>query len=113
MITLWPGSAPFRSGRPPHGNTLDELHLPPPQPEHDKNIYTFGSISGHNIVIVYQGDMGTTAAAVVATRMDDTFRGLRFGLLVGIVGGVPDRKDVRPSVNFYILIPSSHPTRIL
>jgi nucleoside phosphorylase len=39
--------------------------------------------------------MGTTAAAVVATRMDGTFRRLRFGLLVGIAGGVPDRKDVR------------------
>jgi nucleoside phosphorylase len=76
-------------------NMLDELHLAPPQPEHDKNIYTFGSIRGHNVVIVCQGDMGTTAAAVVATRMDGTFRRLRFGLLVGIAGGVPDKTDVR------------------
>jgi nucleoside phosphorylase len=76
-------------------NMLDELHGPPPQPEHDKNIYTFGGIGGHNVVIVCQGDMGTTAAAVVATRMDGTFRRLRFGLLVGIAGGVPDREDVR------------------
>lgn len=76
-------------------NMLDELHVPPPQPEHDKNIYTFGSIGGHNVIIVCQGDMGTTAAAVVAARMDGTFRRLRFGLLVGIAGGVPDRKDVR------------------
>ena len=52
-------------------------------------------IGGHNVVIVCQGDMGTTAAAVVATRMDCTFRRIRFGLLVGIAGGVPDRKDVR------------------
>jgi nucleoside phosphorylase len=76
-------------------NMLDELHLTPPQPDHDKNIYTFGSICGHNVVIVCQGDMGTTAAAVVATRMDTTFRRLRFGLLVGIAGGVPDEKDIR------------------
>jgi nucleoside phosphorylase len=76
-------------------NMLDELHVTPPQPEHDKNIYTFGAISGHNVVIVCQGDMGTTAAAVVATRMDGTFRRLRFGLLVGIAGGVPDQKDIR------------------
>jgi nucleoside phosphorylase len=76
-------------------NMLDELHVPPPQPEHDKNIYTFGCINGHNVVIACQGDMGTTAAAVLATRMDGTFRRLRFGLLVGIAGGVPDRKDVR------------------
>src|SRR5208282_78620 len=76
-------------------NMLDELHVTPPQPEHDKNIYTFGRICGHNVVIVCQGDMGTTAASIVATRMDATFRKLRFGLLVGIAGGVPDERDVR------------------
>lgn len=76
-------------------NMLDELHVPPPQPQHDKNIYTFGRICGHNVVIVCQGDMGTTAAAIVATRMDSTFRNLRFGLLVGIAGGVPDQRDIR------------------
>jgi nucleoside phosphorylase len=76
-------------------NMLDELHLPPPQPDHDKNIYTFGRIAGHNVVIVCQGEMGTTAASVVATRMGATFRMLRFGLLVGIAGGVPDEKDIR------------------
>ncbi|KAH6717482.1 hypothetical protein BKA61DRAFT_323396 [Leptodontidium sp. MPI-SDFR-AT-0119] len=76
-------------------NMLDELHATPPQPEHDKNIYTFGRICGHNVVIVCQGDMGTTAASIVATRMDSTFRRLRFGLLVGIAGGVPEEKDIR------------------
>ena len=76
-------------------NMLDELHVAPPQPEHDKNIYTFGRICGHNVVIVCQGDMGTTAASIVATRMDSTFRRLRFGLLVGIAGGVPEEKDIR------------------
>ena len=76
-------------------NMLDELHVTPPQPEHDKNIYTFGRICRHNVVIVCQGDMGTTAASIVATRMDSTFRKLRFGLLVGIAGGVPDEKDIR------------------
>jgi nucleoside phosphorylase len=74
---------------------LDELHVTPPQPEHDKNIYTFGRICGHNVVIVCQGDMGTTAASIVATRMDSTFRRLRFGLLVGIARGVPEEKDIR------------------
>jgi nucleoside phosphorylase len=76
-------------------NMLDELHLTPPQPGHDKNIYTFGSICGHNVVIVCQGDMGTTAASMVATRMEAAFGKLRFGLLVGIAGGVPDEKDIR------------------
>lgn len=76
-------------------NMLDELHENFVQPKHDKNIYTLGSIFGHNVVIVCQGDMGTVAAATVATRMDGTFSGLRFGLMVGIGGGVPDEKDVR------------------
>ena len=76
-------------------NMLDELHLSPLQPDHDKNIYTFGRIHGHNVVIVCPGDKGTTAASIVATRMEATFRRLRFGLLVGIAGGVPDRKDIR------------------
>src|SRR5271168_4459951 len=76
-------------------NMLDELHLTPPQPNHDKNIYTFGSICGHNVVIVCQGDMGTGAATVVATRMEATFKMLRFGLLVGIAGGLPGEKDIR------------------
>ena len=74
---------------------LDELHVTPPQPEHDKNIYTFGRICGHNVVIVCQGDMGTTTAGIVATRMDATFRKLRFCLMVGIAGGVSDERDVR------------------
>ena len=76
-------------------NMLDELHLPPPQPDHDKNIYTFGRICGHNVVIVCQGDMGTNVASIVAARMNATFRKLRFGLLVGIAGGIPDEKDIR------------------
>ncbi|KAH0542444.1 hypothetical protein FGG08_003199 [Glutinoglossum americanum] len=75
-------------------NMLDELHVPPNQPKHDKNSYTFGCICGHNVVIVC-GDTGTAAATTVATRMQATFRNLRFGLLVGIAGGVPDKEDVR------------------
>ena len=42
-----------------------------------------------------QGDIGTEAAATVTARTEMTFRHLRFGLLVGIAGGVPDKKDVR------------------
>jgi hypothetical protein len=51
-------------------NVLDELHVTPPPPEHNKNIYTFDRICGHNVVIVCQGDMGTTAASIMATRID-------------------------------------------
>ncbi|OJD10037.1 hypothetical protein AJ78_08786 [Emergomyces pasteurianus Ep9510] len=76
-------------------NMLDERHRRPPQPEADQNIYTYGRIFAHNVVIVCQSDMGTTAAASVANQLVNSFRKLRFGLLVGIAGGVPDKKDIR------------------
>lgn len=76
-------------------NMLDELHRSPLQPEADRNIYTYGRICAHNVVIVCQSDIGTTAAAFVANQLLNTFRKLRFGLLVGTAGGVPDRKDIR------------------
>jgi hypothetical protein len=42
------------------------------------------------------GVTGTISAASVATQMLSTFTGLRFGLMVGIGGGVPSEKhDIR------------------
>lgn len=32
-------------------NMRDELHITPLRPEYDKNIYAFGRICGHNVVI--------------------------------------------------------------
>jgi nucleoside phosphorylase len=59
--------------------------------DNDENLYALGSIGGHNVVIVClpAGRIGNNPAAVVATQMRATFKGLRFGLLVGIGGGVP------------------------
>ncbi|KAI1200121.1 nucleoside phosphorylase domain-containing protein [Nemania serpens] len=76
-------------------NMLDELHEVPAQPDYDTNIYTLGAIGKHNVVIVCQGDTGKTAATIAATRMNGTFRRLRFGLLVGIAAGIPDQEDIR------------------
>lgn len=76
-------------------NILDEMHLPPPQPEFDKNIYIFGSICGHNVVIGWPDTMGSTATTIMATRVDQTFRNLKFGLLVGIAAGIPENGDIR------------------
>ncbi|KAJ6002315.1 Tetratricopeptide-like helical [Penicillium canescens] len=74
---------------------LDKLHHQLSQPKSDHNAYTFGSISGHNIVVAClpSGVYGTTSAAVVLAHMLTTFPSLRFGLMVGIGGGVPS-KDV-------------------
>ncbi|KGO41142.1 Tetratricopeptide-like helical [Penicillium expansum] len=77
---------------------LDKLHHPLSQPKSDHNAYTFGSVSGHNIVVAClpSGVYGTTSAAVVLAHMLPTFPSLRFGLMVGIGGGVPSRDaDIR------------------
>ncbi|KAF3940899.1 hypothetical protein ABW19_dt0200762 [Dactylella cylindrospora] len=77
---------------------LDEIHSKLPQDPNDHNTYVLGSISGHNVVIAClpSGVYGAISATVVATQMLFTFRALRFGLLVGIGGGVPsETADIR------------------
>jgi nucleoside phosphorylase len=64
----------------------------------DNNTYTLGSIGGHNVAIAClpSGYIGTSPAAVVATQMTATFKAIRFGLIVGIGGGVPSAEaDIR------------------
>ena len=65
--------------------------------EDDDNIYCTGLMAGHKVVIVcLPGHFGTNPAAAVATQMQAKFRGIRFGLMVGIGGGVPSANaDVR------------------
>ena len=60
--------------------------------------YVLGRIGRHNVVLAClpKGQIGTNAAAVVATRMQSAFPAVRFGLMVGIGGGVPSSvNDVR------------------
>ncbi|KAE8370164.1 purine and uridine phosphorylase [Aspergillus caelatus] len=74
---------------------LDEEHLPLPKPANDSNTYTFGRVGNHNVVIAClpMGEIGNSSSAIVATRMTSTFPFIKFGLMVGIGGGVP--KGVR------------------
>lgn len=77
---------------------LDRTHPGLSQPSTDPNSYCLGNIGEHNIVITClpAGVMGTTSAARVAMRMASTFPNIRFGLMVGIGGGVPTlQSDVR------------------
>ncbi|KAJ0424945.1 nucleoside phosphorylase domain-containing protein [Aspergillus carlsbadensis] len=77
---------------------LDKPHLRLAQPPHDHNTYALGQIFGHNIVIAClpSGVVGTASAATVATRMLSTYPRIRFGLMVGIGGGVPSfDNDIR------------------
>jgi len=71
--------------------TLDEEHQALPQDENDPNVYTLGCIGEHNVVLAClpAGQTGTSPAAAVAIRMKAKLTSIRFGLLVGIGGGVP------------------------
>ncbi|KAE8377394.1 hypothetical protein BDV26DRAFT_304958 [Aspergillus bertholletiae] len=82
---------------------LDTVHAPP-RHKHakDHNSYTLGSINGpngeHNVVIASlpAGRYGTTTAATAANQMLSSFPGIKFGLMVGIGGGIPsDDHDIR------------------
>ncbi|KAM0208164.1 hypothetical protein ACHAQI_007174 [Fusarium lateritium] len=78
---------------------LDSIHPNPTQQDPaDHNSYVLGDIWGHNVVIAClpAGIHGTTPAATVAKDMLRTFRSIRFGLMVGIGGGIPSKKhDIR------------------
>ncbi|KAK1992428.1 purine and uridine phosphorylase [Colletotrichum falcatum] len=72
---------------------LDEEHKDLPQSAADHNVYSLGSINGHNVVIAGLHQPGNCPAAMVVAQMRMTFPHLRFGLLVGIGGGVPVQTD--------------------
>ncbi|KAF2401566.1 purine and uridine phosphorylase, partial [Trichodelitschia bisporula] len=76
---------------------LDEVHQSLRSNAADSNTYELGRIGEHNVVIACLpiGQMGTNAAASVATQMQLTFNSVRLGLMVGIGGGVPSTADVR------------------
>ncbi|KAK5062936.1 hypothetical protein LTR84_005012 [Exophiala bonariae] len=77
---------------------LDKEHPPLPQDTKDSNSYTFGNIGEHNVVIgcLPFGQMGLVSAANIATQMKSRFKSIRFGLMVGIGGGVPSEiSDIR------------------
>ncbi|KAL5344298.1 hypothetical protein ACLOAV_010727 [Pseudogymnoascus australis] len=76
---------------------LDEPHLKLASQKDDPNDYSFGRIGVHNLVIAClpAGIMGNTPATTVANNMKRSFP-IKFGLMVGIGGGVPSKKsDIR------------------
>lgn len=81
---------------------LDAKHPRIPTPN-DDNAYTFGQINlddnnAHNIVILCLGlgQTGKASAATAAESMRRTFPSLKFGLMVGIAGGIWSKdNDVR------------------
>jgi hypothetical protein len=72
---------------------LDERHQPIiGQDKLDPNNYVLGRVHEHNVVIAClpAGVYGTNSVARVARDMLRTFTGLRFGLMVGIGGDIPN-----------------------
>ncbi|OWT43384.1 Ankyrin repeat protein [Pochonia chlamydosporia 170] len=82
---------------------LDEEHAAPTgftRNQTDTNVYTWGRVGQHNIVIVSlaAGDYGTTSAATTASSLLASLPSIRVGLFVGIGGGIarPDEdRDIR------------------
>ncbi|PSK43635.1 hypothetical protein B9Z65_7149 [Elsinoe australis] len=72
---------------------FDIRHEKLSKPRSDPNAHYLGSSENHNIVIVClpKGRYGQTAAATAATHMISTFPNIKFGLMVGIGGGVPPK----------------------
>jgi nucleoside phosphorylase len=78
---------------------LDEEHVRPAHVlANDNNHYTFGKMSGHNVVIAVlpDGEYGLSSATAAAKDMLNSFPNIRIGLMVGIGGGAPTAKnDIR------------------
>ena len=68
---------------------LDEVHNGLPRHANDSNIYVLGRIGQHNVAIACLPEYGTVSAAKAATMMQFSFPSIRFGLMVGIGGGIP------------------------
>jgi nucleoside phosphorylase len=76
---------------------LDEPHPGLKKENGDDNEYTLGRIGVHSVVIAClpAGDMGNGPAATVANNMQRSFP-IKFGLMVGVGGGVWSKKyDIR------------------
>lgn len=80
---------PLEAGQIAAWEMLDEEHEALAQPGADHNVYKLGSINNHHVVIAGLPETGNCSAATVVTQMRMTFQNLRYGLLVGVGGGVP------------------------
>ncbi|ETS79964.1 hypothetical protein PFICI_07493 [Pestalotiopsis fici W106-1] len=68
---------------------LDEVH-DNLSTSRDQNAYKLGKMGHHNVVVAGMPEIGNNAAAMVVTQLLNDFSRIRFGLLVGIGGGIPD-----------------------
>jgi nucleoside phosphorylase len=73
---------------------LDEEYTASDLPKHprDTNSYILGRIDVHKIALTCLPIVGNNSAGLVAHHMRNTFVNLKFGLMVGIEGGVPSEE---------------------
>lgn len=69
---------------------LDEEFEDLPKDSNDTNLYTFGRVGDHKVVVAClpADQTGTNSATAVATQMKSKFTSIRFALMVGVGGGV-------------------------
>ncbi|KAJ5776456.1 uncharacterized protein N7511_001467 [Penicillium nucicola] len=76
---------------------LDRVHdnLPPNRNLDGNNNYILGSLQGHNVVVACPNSWvcGKSSVADVVTQLHASYTSVRFSLMVGIAGGVPDTKE--------------------
>lgn len=93
---------------------LAEQHEYLPQAQEDYNLYFFGNVKGHSIVIASlpkrpQNTAGS--AARVVNGLTHTFPALRVILLIGIVGGVPGKTEEGPIRLGHVVVSKGSPAR--
>jgi nucleoside phosphorylase len=78
----------------------------------DTNSYLLGRIGSHNVVLAClpSGKLGTGLAALVVKDMLRSFEYIRFGLMVGIGGGVPNANMEDPDIRLGDVV-ISHPSK--
>jgi nucleoside phosphorylase len=83
---------------------LDKVHPILPRVANDTNIYTLGEIGRHKAVLAClpTGAIGTNAAATAAANLLRSFPKIRFGLMVGIGGGVPGNASDHPYKDLHL-----------
>ncbi|KUL85866.1 hypothetical protein ZTR_07323 [Talaromyces verruculosus] len=74
---------------------LDRVHdnMPTDQASDGNNNYILGNLQGHNVVVAYPKVYGKSSLADVTAQLHASYPSVRFNLMVGIAGGVPDTND--------------------
>lgn len=65
----------------------------------DQNAYKLGKMGHHNVVVCGMPEIGNNVAAMVVTQLLNDFSQIRFGILVGIGGGIPDEDYEEDDLN--------------